>query len=415
MGRIRKTDEDTNPGTPNAKGAGPAPGKTTLTQALPAAKQPKVPEGRAFLTDRVLAAQPDDPFGLHVPHDEYLVRQDFELVKPAGTNIATASEYAQRVTAIWGSCESYVTWRHEADALLDKPLPSGGTVRRLINEAGDTQRVFFYWVAWEYVQRGLDDAAIVALFDSQIVGELRGAVASAEAKLGATIPIQGFSPRPQRDAHGYVMGTLSNHGLGRAVDIEPSKNPIINADVWARMEALVGRKVDRSRDRWMTKPDELYDDLVAFSEQWATYVKDQIAVARSAPAHAQNFGRQHPGTLVDFGGLALLDKTPHPLLDNAPVVDEKSLPTTTLMRLLHIDAKEAAKLAETPGFEILNHPRARVLALREQGLVWGATFQNVDLHHFELADRPLKPWFVDEKRRAPTRTDADFESKLEPY
>ncbi len=442
MGWKPKADEEREVPAAKAADAAPAPGKKARTDALPAAKKPpavKEPAARQpSIGELNVAREPDDPFGFHLldneelglppavgpregartrfPREEYLVWQDYQLLAPAGVDLGTPDEYVRRVKTTWGSLQSYLMWRNDSDALLDKPLPSGGTVRRIINEHGETQRVFFYWVSWEYHRRGLDDAAIVALFEAQIVGQMREAIAAAEAKLGATIPVQGFCPRPQRDDHGYVMGTLSEHGLGHAVDIEPSKNPIVGAATWHAIEARVGRKVDRSRRRWEQHPDQLYDDLVAFSLAWAAIVVDEIEAARRAPARAANFARRHPGTLVDYGGVGRPDAAPHPLLDDIPPpVDDKQLAVKTIARLLHVDLEEAAPLAATPGYELVSHPRKRVLALREQGLVWGATFPNCDIHHFELASPPLAPWFVDDHRRPPTRTDPDFESSLERF
>ena len=41
--------------------------------------------------------------------------------------------------------------------------------------------------------------------------------------LGAKIPTQGFCPRPKRDGTQYLLGTMSEHGFGHAVDIEPAQ------------------------------------------------------------------------------------------------------------------------------------------------------------------------------------------------
>ncbi len=439
MGWKPKADDEHDASAPRPADATPAPGKTTRSERLPTAKKGPEPGRGPSIATLNVSREPDDPFGLHLldnaelglpprglpgtddgrrgrlAREEYLVWLDYEQLLPAASDLRDGHEYAQRVTATWGSLDTYLQWRHEADRLLDKPLPAGGTVRRLINERGETQRVFFFWVAWEYRQRGLDDAAIIALFDAQVVDQLRDAIVAAEAKLGAPIPTQGFCPRPQRNARGYVMGTLSEHGLGRAVDIEPDKNPIIQGDLWKKMEALVGRKIDRSRRRWEDQPDELYDDLVAFSLAWAAIVTEHVETARRAPGRAASFARQHPGTLVDYGSLGTPDPTAHPLLDQVPTVDEQHLPTDTIARLLRITRAEAGALATLPGYEVIGHPRRRVLALREQGLVWGATFPNVDLHHFEVASPPLAPWSIDEHRHAPRRTDAGFGDNLEPY
>ncbi len=423
MGWKPKAEEDTNPGT--LKAAEPvAPGKTTKTQSLPPAKKAPPPESGASSVDLLLAREPDDPFGLHLlapedlglatpagldgrqapsraffPPDEYLVRQDYALVKPLINDIASVDEYVARVKKTWGSCATYNGWRRDAEALLAKPLPSGGTVGRMIDGEHESERVFFYWVAWEYCQRGFTDAQIIALFDAQIVPELRSAIAGAEARLGAKIPVQGFCPRPQRNGKGYVMGTLSEHGLGRAVDIEPDKNPIIDAEVWPRMEALLGMHVDRSRRRWNEEPDVLYDDLVAFSELWAASVLALIESKQNAPARAANFARQHPGTLADYGSVGAPAPKGHSLLDSAPYSTEK--PAATLAGMLGVKVAQAEAMLKLPGLKLLNHPRQRVLALREQGLVWGATFPNVDLHHFELAASPLTSWTAAEPRRPP--------------
>ena len=50
---------------------------------------------------------------------------------------------------------------------------------------------------------------------------------------------------------------------------------------------------------------------------------------------------------------------------------------------------EADELAALAGFHFMVHSKALVLALRNQGLVWGITFPNVDIHHFEMREPPL--------------------------
>jgi len=53
----------------------------------------------------------------------------------------------------------------------------------------------------------------------------------------------GFNPRPIKYNHHYLLGTLSEHATGMAVDIDDTQNPQLTLEEWKFIETLTGKTV----------------------------------------------------------------------------------------------------------------------------------------------------------------------------
>ncbi|WP_146169373.1 hypothetical protein [Actinoplanes italicus] len=107
---------------------------------------------------------------------------------------------------------------------------------------------------------------------------------------GERVRPQGFNARPQRRAGRYVLGALSEHALGRAVDIRPGTNPQITVPVWQYLPDVTGMRVDRSEQRWRDDPGGLFDDLAELERRWFAF----LAVRRPA----RRFADRQAGSLT---------------------------------------------------------------------------------------------------------------------
>jgi hypothetical protein len=398
------------------------------------------------------ASSRDDPFGLHLlepgafallepdhlglgaaapprlelhsklfPDERYLEREvgaDFAKLGRRKYAVHSVQDYVDRAKQTFGSLEAYLQWRPISDELLTRPVAPGSKrrVSSLIEEHGDEQRVFFRWVSWAYHRRGLaPDAIVDTIVGAVLDPALQAALSGAERETGAKIRAEGFNPRPMKDARSeYILGTLSEHATGFAVDIDPLRNPILAVSTWNAIKAAVGLEVDRSLSNWTHNPLGLFLQVAALDRAWADAAQRAYDDRRVAQA-GERFARSHPDLLS--GGERVRsreDKTPPATLGPTPVLgvgedrprlfSDDELRVEAVKSLLGRATGEAAELAALPGFHFFTHPEDRILALRRQGLVWGITFGGVvDLHHFELSNRPMPMWTLARPALTPGR------------
>jgi hypothetical protein len=140
------------------------------------------------------------------------------------------------------------------------------------------------------------------------------------------------------------LGTISDHAFGTAVDIEAPTNPQLTEAQWDTILKVTGKTLDQAtrRAKWGTAPFELHTAIKDISDAFVAKVQE----------------------LVD----AQTDKDPLAAAVKAdPHLAKLKLPFVKAWR---------------NGFFTLSW--ALVKELHEEKLVWGATFKDVDLHHFEL-------------------------------
>jgi hypothetical protein len=290
---------------------------------------------------------------------ESIVEAEFRsLPKGMIANAKSPSAYAKLVRRFFGSYRSYYDFAKESDAELDEPIGTEGKLLRTYIQRkglpGHAQTVFYRWVRKAYMRRGLDHIAMIL---AQGGGEIAIRMAQAGEDAGEEIIGEGFNPRPMKStADSYVLGTLSKHGSGEAADIDPRHNLFVSNAAWQYIERQTGVRVDTSKARWRDHPGELYDDIARLSDRWADQAQRLVATEKLREKRASH----HKAMVL------------RALRDVPDMADEQKIQSVNgLMKL----------------------PKAVVLALREQGLLWGVTFPSgKDIMHFEVrADFPGKP------------------------
>ncbi len=262
-----------------------------------------------------------------------IMRWDASKPKPQWRSFTGADDYVEYRNRYFNSADAYDEAADLADAEYDAP----GTWQQRVGQSSDTadaRRILYRWLRTAYVRRGVSDPP--ALIRTGETPELREKTDAIRAR-HPEIRLGGFVARPQK-LNGYKLGTLSEHGTGRAVDVVPqSENPHLTRREWEHIETLADRRVDNSKSRWGSDPAGLWRDIDELSTRYA-------AALRSAAA-----GSTVAAILKDF-----------PTLRGT---------------------------AETHGVDhgIFSLDADYVAAFAGQGMLWGATFPDPDLHHFELA------------------------------
>ena len=275
-------------------------------------------------------------------------RAEFELLKGKITDL-TADAYLKHRRDFFGNDDAYRAFAADSDIELDQTKG----LRRLIefSKKGQegAQTVFYRWVRKAYLKDGVDD--VPAQIRRGGSPELRDALAKVKAKYGQAFKSGGFNPRPKKDAsYRYRLGTISEHGLGTAIDIEDARNPILSKTEWKFIEKLAGKTVDRSAATWRKAPSTVWTGIKDLNDEFVKNVAAEVKRVREEQSKAAlPPGKTHPDPL------------------HAVLAGQKNLEKWT------------------GGFFSLEWEL--VEALHDNDFLWGATFPNaVDLHHFELSD-----------------------------
>jgi hypothetical protein len=366
-----------------------------------------------FLQLRPPAAIPGLLLGLPLPHldpeEDRLrpfVSAEFIYVKPIlAAEFKTAEAYSNLVRRTFGSYRAYYEFAKDSDAEVEK-------VRKVLDKQPTVaaQTIFYRWVRWEYLKRGLNPVQIIS---RQMSAGLSARITAARAELlsesDITLKVQGFNPRPEKapagKGGGYRFGTLSEHAQGNAVDIDPEHNLFVSNDTWNYILAQPGIKKpagDLTLQRWVTDPEGMYEDLAAVSDAWRDEARRRFEVEQHV--------RQEKGSLApslrkpDVEGLGgplpgMPEFPPTPILHIHAAELRKGKKVSHSYPQTEREEIASAALANVPGMSsadklasigtgLMTLPREVVLKLRAKGLVWGATFRHPgkDIQHFELPD-----------------------------
>ncbi|MCL4704873.1 hypothetical protein KJ068_06915 [bacterium] len=154
------------------------------------------------------------------------------------------------------------------------------------------------------------------------------------------VPIGGFVPREAKPGGKPKPGKISEHAIGRAVDVDHLKNEVFSLKEWRVIEEVIGSSVDRSEARWWRDPIGLWFDIDSASKDFV------------------RLGQQ--------------------LLHQADQGNESALEQSM---------KWTEKLSRRVRTGFINLDPGLVEQFHAQGFLWGVTFQNPDIHHFEF---PIK-------------------------
>lgn len=256
-----------------------------------------------------------------------------------------------------GPGATYEAYRAKALAELDA---DGGKLRNRILPPADERAKFPRWREaqvpfYMWVRRGYDVALasrnltvdIPSLIRTGTNQKLRDALKQVRSDYGQNFPQQvDLVARPIKFNYNFKLGTLSDHAFGRAVDIDPDHNPQIREADWADILTLTGESLDRPTrtSQWGATPQALHGAIKKISDAFGAKVDELVAAQPDAKDPLQ----------------AAIDAD------------------ATLKRL----NKNFRISKWRNGF--FNLEWKLVKELHDEGLVWGATFKNPDLHHFEL-------------------------------
>lgn len=284
----------------------------------------------------------------------------------------TVEQYVSDRTLYFGAPATYADFAAESDEELSttewKSKRRTRTLRSMI-EFGhkgevEKQKIFYRWVRMAYKKKYGDDVNVPELIRRGMsqeladkVKEVRGSVRVKGIK-DENFHAGGFNPRPVKYSHHYLLGTLSEHATGMAVDIEDSGNAQLTLQEFKFVEDLTGKTVKRS-GRWAneTEAEALWKDIHELNRLFVAKVTEEVKrIEKERAASVEK---------------ALKEKKHAPKFAQTP-----------LQEVLGANFKALSPWA-TKGF--FNLPLELVLEFHAHGFTWGATFgSNVDLHHFEL-------------------------------
>ncbi|HEU4423152.1 MAG TPA: M15 family metallopeptidase [Pilimelia sp.] len=323
-----------------------------LADRLPVARQ-TAPAPLAAVTAPAAVAPPAAaaPASYAVTEDD---KAEFNALKgkirknnKKATPITTVEAYVEYRHDFFGSPAAYESAKALADGEFDA-MP-----KRIWNKIGqtepkDTKKVLYRWVRQAYVNAGIDDP--VSVIKTGMTGELTSKVAAIKEE-HPDLKAGGFVARPKK-LGGYKLGTISEHGTGKAIDVAPqSKNPHIPRREWAFVLELAGTSVNRRLSRWTKDPGGLWQDLNDVNQRYVAELARRVADVRDKRVAA---GRNP---------------------DEPPAFEEVLKGNPTLL-----------KTARAHGVDhgVFDLGESVVTAFAAQGFVWGVTFDDPDLHHFEI-------------------------------
>jgi hypothetical protein len=326
-------------------------------------------------------------------------KAEFEIIKKMPVldrkhhSFTSVSNYVAFRTTYFGAPADYVAFAAESDNELANTQWTSGkkkkktrTLRSMIefNKEPRKQQIFYRWVRKAYKRKYGNDVNVPELIKRGMSQELADAIAEVRGSVRVKKAHEqdfhagGFNPRPIKYLHHYLLGTLSEHATGLAVDIDDTKNPQLSPDEWKFIEGLIGKKVKLS-GRWKTEADAegLWKDVKEASDLFVTKVASEVKRIEKERAEKEKAEKEKAEK-------EKAAKAPEkaPAKPAHPAKPHKVL--TPLEEVLGQHFKSLSPWATSGFFHI---PLELFLELHAHGFKWGAAFgSNVDLHHFELPE-----------------------------
>jgi|GEM_PF-6123977 len=282
-------------------------------------------------------------------------------------------DYVKDRDAFFGSAKKYTDYKKkahdelEADKkklrrVIEPPLGK----RKKLAKWEDAQDVFYAWVRKAYEKKLGAKVDIPKLINSQMSEELKKALKQVKLDYGKSFKSGGFNPRPMK-LSGYRLGTISNHAIGTAIDIEAAKNAQIRASIWKLILTYTGKSLDHAtrKTKWKSKHKELYDEMKAINDEFVKKLKkamdDSVAAAKKT---------------AEAKGATAEQKKEYERIKKDPL--SAAIKSNATLKKI---GKSFLKRWKNGFF---NLPKKLVTELHEEKFLWGATFSNPDIHHFEL-------------------------------
>ncbi len=240
--------------------------------------------------------------------------------------------------------------------------------RKSLGDWEKAQDVFYAWVRKAYHNKLGKSVDIPKLIKSQMSEKLKKALEQVKLDYGKSFQSGGFNPRPMK-LNGYRLGTISEHAIGTAIDIESAKNAHIKTAEWQHILKFTGKSMNHAarQSKWKSKPKELFDHFQEVNDEFVKKLKKEMAdVVADAKKKAETADAEKK---------------------NQAEKEYKAISGDPMGAVIKKDAN-LKKIGKTflnrwkGGF--LHLPWKLVKELHEEEFLWGATFSHPDLHHFEL-------------------------------
>jgi hypothetical protein len=272
--------------------------------------------------------------------------------------VDNVDEYVMDRTSYFGG--EYESFRAEALAELE----ANPVLRKLIEPPPEArkkhpdiweeaQTTFYAWVRrgmlLAFEKAGKKDVSVPATILGGMTEDLKKQLAKVRAQYKGDFKAGGFNPRPMKGAGGYRLGTISEHALGLAVDIDHTKNAHIQvAARWNAILSVANVAAINRTATWKTTPKDLYDHIKAANDGFLKAVADGLKKAASEKKEGKE------------ATAFMLASDPRLKTIGESFINEWG----------------------SKGF--FNMEWELVKAFHDAGFRWGAVFGTVDIHHFEM-------------------------------
>ena len=305
--------------------------------------------------------KPEDAVSEDDQQEFDLLNKYVHVLDDKGHKYENAAAYVKHRNRFFGAETAYQQFAEESDDELDETEWKSGkrtiTLRQLIeiNKHPEAQDVFYRWVRKAYFNKLGAAVDVPKVIHAGMAPKLIEAIEKVKLSYRKTFHYGGFNPRPVKLNGRYRLGTLSEHGIGLATDIEDHTNAQITAADWKFIETFTGKTVDRSKVRWQHQPSALWRDIKEINDLFVKKLAEEIKQVEADRAKAAASAPPKPSAPKP---------SPPPAAEDVVLGSHKAL-------------KEWRN-----GFFSLEW--TLVEDLHANHFTWGATFPNVDLHHFEL-------------------------------
>jgi len=275
-----------------------------------------------------------------------------------GTRIYSVALYLYDRERFFGSTQAYKDYRDialkelEADrGLLRDKLEPNIRQRPNLRRWKEAQICFYAWVRKAFEKRLGGDDKIVGIIRLGSSKAIKTALLQVGKDYTGTFAKEESNPRPIKVNGGYKLGTLSDHALGDAVDIDSGKNAQITPNQWTGIEAYTSKTLTKAtrESQWKMNPQALHATFVEINAEFVRLLGLDIEAQAAA-------------------GVARDDKTMAAALVKA---------NANLAKI----GEDFLKKWKNGFFAM---PWALLKEFHEEKLLWGAVFATIDLHHFEV-------------------------------
>ena len=201
----------------------------------------------------------------------------------------TVGSYVSDRTLYFGPPSAYASFAAESDAELANTKWVGKkrtrTLRSMLEFGNNIQKqnIFYRWVRKAYKRKYGNEVNVPELIRKGMSQKLADEIAEVRGSIRLKkihdehFQAGGFNPRPIKYHHHYLLGTLSEHATGMAVDIDDKQNAQLTVEEWKFVETLVGKHVSRS-GRWTTEAaaESLWKDINEVNDLFVKKIADEI-------------------------------------------------------------------------------------------------------------------------------------------